>query len=97
MAADTVHEMDFSGTRSDDLVRRVVSPGEMTEIFEGRADFLHYRHVVFDRHVQSSEPRVNADPENRLLQVKICEQQVKKSHIKYTWMFDILLIIYNSG
>ncbi|XP_040009242.1 dynein regulatory complex subunit 7 [Xiphias gladius] len=69
MAADTVHEMDFSGTRSDDLVRRVVSPGEMTEIFEGRADFLHYRHVVFDRHVQSSEPRVNADPENRLLQV----------------------------
>uniref|UniRef100_A0A3B4XAS7 Dynein regulatory complex subunit 7 n=1 Tax=Seriola lalandi dorsalis TaxID=1841481 RepID=A0A3B4XAS7_SERLL len=53
-----MHEMGFSNTRIDNVVRRVVSPGEMTEIFEDRADFLHYRHVVFDRHIQISEPHV---------------------------------------
>lgn len=40
--------MEFNGeARADCLVRRVVSPGEMTETFEGRSDRLHYRHVEF--------------------------------------------------
>lgn len=64
--------MEFSSARVDDLVRRVKSPGEMMEIFEGRDDFLHYRHVVFGPRVQFSEPHVSIDPDDRPLQVKIC-------------------------
>ncbi|XP_035770468.1 dynein regulatory complex subunit 7-like [Neolamprologus brichardi] len=45
-------EMHFSGARVDDLVRRVLSPKELIELFEGRSDFLHYRHVYFKKHVQ---------------------------------------------
>ena len=56
--------MEFSSARVDDLVRRVVSPREMTETFVDRQDFLYYRHVVFDQDVQLSEPDV---------QVKICK------------------------
>ena len=66
-----VHEMEFSGTRVDDLVRRVVSPGEMMEIYEGRADFLYCRDVVFDRPVQVSELHMDTDPDCRPLRVKI--------------------------
>ncbi|XP_023286890.1 dynein regulatory complex subunit 7 [Seriola lalandi dorsalis] len=69
LSADAMHEMGFSNTRIDNVVRRVVSPGEMTEIFEDRADFLHYRHVVFDRHIQISEPHVCIDPDGQLLRV----------------------------
>ncbi|GAA6233809.1 dynein regulatory complex subunit 7 [Lates japonicus] len=69
LTANTVHEMEFSSARIDNMVRRVVSPDEMTEIFENRTDFLYYRHVVFDRHVQFSEPHVDADPDDRPLQV----------------------------
>ncbi|XP_070766988.1 dynein regulatory complex subunit 7 [Enoplosus armatus] len=61
-STDTEREMEFSSARVDDLVRRVESPGEMTEIFEGRDDFLYYRHVQF------SEPDVDADPNGRPLQ-----------------------------
>ncbi|XP_040914907.1 dynein regulatory complex subunit 7 [Toxotes jaculatrix] len=66
LTADAVHEMEFSRTRADDVVRRLVSPGEMTEIFEGRADFLYYRHATFSR-VQFSH--VDIDPDTELLQV----------------------------
>lgn len=45
-------EMHFSGARVDDLVRRVLSSKELIELFEGRSDFLHYRHVYFKNHVQ---------------------------------------------
>uniref|UniRef100_A0A4W6G732 Coiled-coil domain-containing protein 135 n=1 Tax=Lates calcarifer TaxID=8187 RepID=A0A4W6G732_LATCA len=69
LTADTVHEMEFSSARIDNMVRRVVSPGEMTELFENRTDFLYYRHVIFDRHVQFSEPHVDADLDDRPLQV----------------------------
>ncbi|XP_067449650.1 dynein regulatory complex subunit 7 isoform X2 [Thunnus thynnus] len=58
-------EMEFSSARVDGLVRREESPGEMTETFEGREDFLHYRHVVFDRHVQFTEPDVTFKHEDR--------------------------------
>lgn len=73
LTADTVHEMEFSSARIDNMVRRVVSPGEMTELFENRTDFLYYRHVVFDRHVQFSEPHVDADLDDRPLQVTMCK------------------------
>lgn len=67
---DSEHEMEFSSARVDHLVRRLESPGEMTELFEGRDDFLYYRHVVFDRHVEFSEPDVDPDLNDRPLQVK---------------------------
>lgn len=60
--------MEFSSARVDDLVRRVESPREMTEFFEGRKDFLYYRHVVF---VQLSEPDLGIDPDDQPLEVKI--------------------------
>ncbi|XP_070695107.1 dynein regulatory complex subunit 7 [Pempheris klunzingeri] len=55
LSADAEREMEFSSARGDDLVRRVESPHEMTEVFEGRSDFLYYRHVVFDRRVLFSD------------------------------------------
>ncbi|XP_073325702.1 dynein regulatory complex subunit 7 [Pagrus major] len=70
---DTKRETEFSSARVDNLVRRVESQGEMTEIFEGRDDFLYCRHVVFDRHVQFSEPDVDSGPDNRPLQ-KVVER-----------------------
>lgn len=39
--------MKFSSTRVDGLVRRVNSPSDVTEMFEGRSDFLYSRHVVY--------------------------------------------------
>ncbi|XP_068588230.1 dynein regulatory complex subunit 7 [Cebidichthys violaceus] len=53
---DDEREMLFSSGHRDDLVRRLVSPGEMTETFEGRSDFLFYRHVVAQRTVRFSGP-----------------------------------------
>lgn len=46
--SDAEHEMEFnSSARADSLLRRVLSKSEMTETFEGRFDYLHYRHVTF--------------------------------------------------
>ncbi|KAM8755120.1 dynein regulatory complex subunit 7 isoform 1-T2 [Acanthopagrus schlegelii] len=70
---DTHRETEFSCARVDNLVRRVESPGEMTELFEGRDDFLYIRHVIFDRHVEFSEPDVDAGPDDRPLQ-KVVER-----------------------
>lgn len=56
--------MEFSSARVDYLVRRVRSLCEMTEIFEGRLDRLHYRHVVFERHNQLIDLGVNAEVKN---------------------------------
>ncbi|XP_042348033.1 dynein regulatory complex subunit 7 isoform X2 [Plectropomus leopardus] len=72
-SADTERHVEFSSARVDGLLRRVESPGEMTEIFEGRRDFLYYRHVVFDRQVQFSEPDVGSDPGDRPLK-KVVER-----------------------
>uniref|UniRef100_A0A3P9DPC4 Dynein regulatory complex subunit 7 n=1 Tax=Maylandia zebra TaxID=106582 RepID=A0A3P9DPC4_9CICH len=52
LTVGTEVEMHFSGARVDDLVRRVLSPKELIELFEGRSDFLHYRHVYFKKHIQ---------------------------------------------
>uniref|UniRef100_A0A3B4ZE84 Dynein regulatory complex subunit 7 n=1 Tax=Stegastes partitus TaxID=144197 RepID=A0A3B4ZE84_9TELE len=54
LTAGTEQEMEFSNARSDGLVRRKLTPHEMIETFEGRSDFLYYRHVFFSQldHVQ---------------------------------------------
>lgn len=62
LAVHGIHEMEFSeSARVDDMLKRVVSPGEMTETFQNRSDFLCYRHTVFSRNVQFSESK-NAEP-----------------------------------
>ncbi|XP_034757148.1 dynein regulatory complex subunit 7-like [Etheostoma cragini] len=55
--------MEFSSARVDHLVRRVKSPREMTEFFEGRGDLLYYRHATF------SEP--DLDPDDRPLEMVV--------------------------
>ncbi|XP_022052450.2 dynein regulatory complex subunit 7 isoform X4 [Acanthochromis polyacanthus] len=55
LTTGTEQEMEFSNTRSDELVRRRLTPHEMIEMFEGRNDFLYYRHVFFSQPVQLSE------------------------------------------
>ncbi|KAM7404190.1 hypothetical protein PAMP_011559 [Pampus punctatissimus] len=85
LSADPEREMEFNSVRVDGLVRRVETPGEMTEIFKGRDDFLHYRHVVFDRHIQFTEPDVSFKPDERMLLIGclcvcvcvcVCKQKV---------------------
>ncbi|XP_047441931.1 dynein regulatory complex subunit 7 isoform X2 [Mugil cephalus] len=51
-------EVEFSRARVDDLVKRTVSPGEMTETFAGRRDFLYYRHVCFNQQARDEDERV---------------------------------------
>nr|XP_057907506.1 dynein regulatory complex subunit 7 isoform X3 [Doryrhamphus excisus]XP_057907507.1 dynein regulatory complex subunit 7 isoform X3 [Doryrhamphus excisus] len=67
------HEMEFSGARVDGLVRRVDKPEEMTETFEGREDFLYYRHVVFEQPVETEDDDVDPQPEERPL-LKVVER-----------------------
>ncbi|XP_059188538.1 dynein regulatory complex subunit 7 [Centropristis striata] len=68
LSSDLQHEMEFSSARVDDLVRRVDAPSELTEFFEGRSDFLYYRHVQFDQRVSFADT-----PEDRpLLKVVEC-------------------------
>ncbi|XP_060929995.1 dynein regulatory complex subunit 7 [Limanda limanda] len=69
LSTDGVHEMKFCSIRVDNLVQRLVSPGEMTETFQRRADSLYYRRVNFGRHVQFTEEHVNSEPATRLIQV----------------------------
>ncbi|XP_029282390.1 dynein regulatory complex subunit 7-like isoform X4 [Cottoperca gobio] len=57
----TEREMEFSNVGVEDLVRRVESPGEMTEFFEGRKDFLCYRHAVFDTQLSKPDSNINLD------------------------------------
>lgn len=37
----------YNKARDDNLLSRVVTPTEMTETFQGRSDFLYYRHVTY--------------------------------------------------
>ncbi|XP_040927549.1 dynein regulatory complex subunit 7 isoform X2 [Betta splendens] len=67
------HDMDFSTTHVDNLVRREVSTHQMTEVFEGRPDFLYYRHVVFDPHMQFSDTVDSVDPNDQTVQ-KVVER-----------------------
>ncbi|CAK6981860.1 dynein regulatory complex subunit 7 [Scomber scombrus] len=64
-AADTERQMEFSSVRVDGLVRRVEAPGEMTETFEGRDDFLFFRRSVFHPHVQFTDDDVTLKPEEQ--------------------------------
>lgn len=57
--------MEFNNIHADEPVQRMESPGEMTEIFEGRSDFLYYRGAVYDEGAQVS------DPKQKPLQVKL--------------------------
>ncbi|XP_041655972.1 dynein regulatory complex subunit 7 [Cheilinus undulatus] len=71
---DTEHYMEFNrAARVDDLVRRVETIREMTEFFEGRRDFLYYRHVLMDRHTLSSEQDLVTDQDNQWIQ-KVVER-----------------------
>ena len=79
LTTDGVHEMKFSSIRLDNLVQRLVSPGEMTETFERRPDSLYYRRVNFGRHVQFSEEHGTSEPAARVLQVQLCKQEVEMS------------------
>eukprot|EP00079_Xenopus_tropicalis_P024210 XP_012816760.1 PREDICTED: dynein regulatory complex subunit 7 isoform X1 [Xenopus tropicalis] len=50
LAPETERSMMFySEARLDGLQRRDEKPVEMTEIYQGRADFLYYRHIVFGK------------------------------------------------
>ncbi|XP_074865016.1 dynein regulatory complex subunit 7 [Carettochelys insculpta] len=56
MVPETERTMEFySETRVDGLQKRVENPDEMTEYFEGRSDFLHYRHTVFGKRTKKAQ------------------------------------------
>ncbi|XP_074824600.1 dynein regulatory complex subunit 7 isoform X2 [Natator depressus] len=56
MEPETERTMEFySETRVDGLQKRVENAKEMTEYFEGRSDFLHYRHTVFGRRTKRAQ------------------------------------------
>ncbi|XP_061908471.1 dynein regulatory complex subunit 7 isoform X2 [Entelurus aequoreus] len=69
----TEHEMEFSGARVDGLVRRVDKTEEMTETFEGREDFLYYRHVVFGHLPEPEDEDADTETEERPL-LKVVER-----------------------
>ncbi|XP_025037492.2 dynein regulatory complex subunit 7 isoform X1 [Pelodiscus sinensis] len=73
MEPETERTMEFySETRVDGLQKRVENAKEMTEYFEGRSDFLHYRHAMFGKKTKRAQMLVantesNARP---ILQIK---------------------------
>ncbi|KAM4618733.1 dynein regulatory complex subunit 7 isoform 2-T2 [Polymixia lowei] len=72
LTPDTQREMEFySKARVDELVRRVESPGQMTETFQDRDDFLYYRHVVFGQPVKVLIPRETPEPGSRPIQTVV--------------------------
>ncbi|CAI5781901.1 Coiled-coil domain-containing protein 135 [Podarcis lilfordi] len=53
MDPETDRTMEFySETRVDGLQKRVETPNEMEEYFEGRSDFLYYRHAEFGKRIK---------------------------------------------
>ncbi|KAG7224306.1 hypothetical protein INR49_000549 [Caranx melampygus] len=70
LSADSVHDMEFSTRLFGGVVRRVVSPGEMTETFENRDDFLYERHIIFNP--QSQFPERCENCEGHVLKVVEC-------------------------
>lgn len=64
--SDAEHKMEFnSSARADGLLRRVLTKFDMTEVFEGRFDYLHYRRISF------SIPDGLSDVQHIPLKVKI--------------------------
>ncbi len=90
----TEREMEFSRARTDDLVRRVESPCEMTELFEGQDNFLYYRYVVFDRHVQFSDADVENEPKYRGLQVRHANEKQKIQTEAFIFYHQININVY---
>ncbi|XP_053127437.1 dynein regulatory complex subunit 7 [Hemicordylus capensis] len=57
LVPETERTMDFySETRVDGLQKRVETPQDMTEYFEGRSDFLIYRHTDFGKRAKKVGP-----------------------------------------
>uniref|UniRef100_A0A8C0J9X6 Dynein regulatory complex subunit 7 n=1 Tax=Chelonoidis abingdonii TaxID=106734 RepID=A0A8C0J9X6_CHEAB len=56
MEPETERTMEFySEMRVDGLQKRVENAKEMTEYFEGRSDFLHYRHTMFGKRTKRAQ------------------------------------------
>ncbi|KAM6924446.1 dynein regulatory complex subunit 7 [Xenentodon cancila] len=53
LTTGTEREMHFSSVYLHNVVRRELLRSEMKEFFQGRSDFLYYRHVFFDQPVES--------------------------------------------
>ncbi|XP_060131880.1 dynein regulatory complex subunit 7 isoform X2 [Zootoca vivipara] len=55
MDPETDRTMEFySETRVDGLQKRVETPNDMEEYFEGRSDFLYYRHAEFGKRIKKA-------------------------------------------
>lgn len=86
--------MEFNNSaRADSLLRRVLSTREMTETFEGRLDFLYYRHVSF------SVPDGLTDGRHITLKVKVktnktfkTDKRPKASPIRFTFFCSGLFL-----
>ncbi|XP_033013338.1 dynein regulatory complex subunit 7 [Lacerta agilis] len=53
MDPETDRTMEFySETRVDGLQKRIETPNDMEEYFEGRSDFLYYRHAEFGKRIK---------------------------------------------
>lgn len=75
LSPGTARQMDFySRVRCDGLLRRVESPGEMTETFEERQDLLFSRQVFY---AHSTEEGGSENPGSRPLQVPMSNRTHK--------------------
>uniref|UniRef100_A0A8C8RPG4 Dynein regulatory complex subunit 7 n=1 Tax=Pelusios castaneus TaxID=367368 RepID=A0A8C8RPG4_9SAUR len=72
MESETERTMEFySETRVDGLQKRVENAQEMMEYFEGRSDFLHYRHTTFGKRTKKAQTLVNSELNARpIVQIK---------------------------
>nr|XP_056718780.1 dynein regulatory complex subunit 7 [Euleptes europaea] len=76
MEPETERTMEFySETRVDGLQKRVETPTDMIEYFEGRSDFLRYRHTEFGKRTKkpANNTQVNTESNARPI-VKITER-----------------------
>uniref|UniRef100_A0A3B4ZAZ1 Dynein regulatory complex subunit 7 n=1 Tax=Stegastes partitus TaxID=144197 RepID=A0A3B4ZAZ1_9TELE len=94
LTAGTEQEMEFSNARSDGLVRRKLTPHEMIETFEGRSDFLYYRHqrVVERFHRNKSKP-ANNDVAKRIFLV--AQQQIELTYHLMDYRFSLSRRTFN--
>ncbi|XP_067406158.1 dynein regulatory complex subunit 7 isoform X2 [Emydura macquarii macquarii] len=75
MDPETERTMEFySETRVDGLQKRVENAQEMTEYFEGRSDFLHYRHTMFGKRTKRPQSLLVNTESNARPIVQIKEQ-----------------------
>ncbi|XP_066493846.1 dynein regulatory complex subunit 7 [Tiliqua scincoides] len=75
MIPETERTMEFySETRVDGLRKRVETPQDMEEYFEGRSDFLNYRHTVFGPRARKHSNAFTAADTNARPILKITER-----------------------